>query len=585
MNRWGAPVLAAAVVGAYVGLFHRFGVFDFADEGTQLVQAWRVALGQRPYLDFHTGYGPLYFALQGALMRWGGIGAIRGALLVTQAACGGLLFIATRRLAGSAWAWLAIALQIAFLLPIAPSQGAPFNVPYPAWYAELLGLVIAVVLSGGGAIGSGAAFVAGVAAGLTCAIKINSGVLFGAGAAAVLALGHGAGRASVAGAVLLGAMVVGIGAMLGGAVLGAAGAVLLLPAVALAGLGRQRQSVGAAPLLAFVAGGFVVTASFLLPLWIALGPARFAREVLLIGAGVADVYGVPLPAGIVVGTTVGIIAAIRPLVPRALAVAAGVFVLIGVAVMGARDAERPAVALRLASDAVLFAATALSVWAALRRLATDAPRALLAPTVLAVVGLVQLFPRPDGLHLLSIAPLAVPLAMYVCAFITREWSRPLQRATLAVGLLICGVRSLSALQTAAGPHEPMVVGDETLWAAPAGAQRLQSLRTAVTALTTRTAASQPVFSFPACAAVTFFAHRPPLGIHDYFFPGRPTADEVAAMVTAWDAAPPPVVVTCSAEGTDLAQAWWAYPEMTRWLTTRYRPVLVAGSFTIAEVAR
>ena len=75
------PLLVAVLVGAYVAAFHRFGLFDFADEGLQLAQAWRVAHGQRPYLDFHTGYGPLYFAWQGALMRWGGLGAVRAALV------------------------------------------------------------------------------------------------------------------------------------------------------------------------------------------------------------------------------------------------------------------------------------------------------------------------------------------------------------------------------------------------------------------------------------------------------------------------------------------------------------------------
>jgi hypothetical protein len=46
--------------------------------GLLLAQAARAAAGERPYLDFHTGYGPLYFAVQAALVRAGGLDALRG---------------------------------------------------------------------------------------------------------------------------------------------------------------------------------------------------------------------------------------------------------------------------------------------------------------------------------------------------------------------------------------------------------------------------------------------------------------------------------------------------------------------------
>src|SRR5262245_59670715 len=59
------PLAAGLLVGAWVACFRSYGIFDFADEGAQLMQALRVARGERPYLDFATGYGPIQFAIQG----------------------------------------------------------------------------------------------------------------------------------------------------------------------------------------------------------------------------------------------------------------------------------------------------------------------------------------------------------------------------------------------------------------------------------------------------------------------------------------------------------------------------------------
>jgi len=70
------PLAAGLVVGLYAAAFRHYGIFDLADEGTLLVQAARVAHGQAPYVDFHTGYGTVYFALQGLLVRLGGLDAI-----------------------------------------------------------------------------------------------------------------------------------------------------------------------------------------------------------------------------------------------------------------------------------------------------------------------------------------------------------------------------------------------------------------------------------------------------------------------------------------------------------------------------
>src|SRR5207237_769005 len=76
-----APLAAGLVVAAYTAALRRYGVFDPVDEGLLLVQALRTAHGQVPYVDFHTGYGPLYFRLQAWLLEAGGWDAIRWGLV------------------------------------------------------------------------------------------------------------------------------------------------------------------------------------------------------------------------------------------------------------------------------------------------------------------------------------------------------------------------------------------------------------------------------------------------------------------------------------------------------------------------
>ena len=63
-RRAAAPLAAGLVVAAYAAALRPYGIFDYVDEGLLLVQALRAARGQVPYVDFHTGYGPLYFRLQ-----------------------------------------------------------------------------------------------------------------------------------------------------------------------------------------------------------------------------------------------------------------------------------------------------------------------------------------------------------------------------------------------------------------------------------------------------------------------------------------------------------------------------------------
>ena len=306
-RRAAAPLAAGLVVAAYAAALRRYGVFDYVDEGLLLVQALRTARGQVPYVDFHTGYGPLYFRLQAWLLAAGGWDAIRWALVAVHGAGGALLFVLARRLAGPALAWAAVALEVAFFLPVAPGRGAPFNVPYPAWYAGLAGVALAVLLGGGAPARPWRAAVAGVIAGAVTAMKPNSGVLLAAGAAAAVVLGEvrDGGGASLARAVLaLVALAVVALVLPSGFTLAAW--VLVPPVVGLAALGARRGITDADALrrLAALAAGFVAVAgAAFAPALAALGPGGLARE---IGAGVAALYALPFPWPAAVAAAAGL---------------------------------------------------------------------------------------------------------------------------------------------------------------------------------------------------------------------------------------------------------------------------------------
>src|SRR5262249_39429646 len=272
------PLAAGLAVGLPAAAFRHYGIFDLADEGTLLVQAARVAHGQVPYVDFHTGYGTLYFALQGLLVRLGGVDAIRAVLVGVHAAVAALLFALTRRTAGPALAVVAVAVEVGFFLPLAPRQGAPFFVPYPAWYGTLAGL-LAMLLLGDGRIGLPRAASLGVFAGALFAMKQNTGVLFEGGAAAVLVL---AGPPSALGGAVLGWPGAGARARVGRRGFRAAAWVIAPRVLALTmlGAGGGRWVDPVEPRLVALGAGFVVVAAICyVPSLLVLGPERFAREV------------------------------------------------------------------------------------------------------------------------------------------------------------------------------------------------------------------------------------------------------------------------------------------------------------------
>ena len=589
-RRLAGPLGAALAVGGYALAWRRYGVFDLGEQGLLLAQGWRVAHGEQPYVDFHTGYGPLYFQLLGALVRAGGLPAVRLGLAAVQGIVGGTLYALARRQAGSVLAAVAVALYVSFCLPVAPADGAPFNVPYPAWFAAAGGLIIATTVDSA-APARGRALMAGVLAALVAGIKQSSGILFVAGAAVALVLGEQprVGSRRLASAVLALAVVTGV-AVVAPSGLTTTTWVVLPPLVAFAAAGVpwRRADADVAAILVWLGVGFLGTAGLVFAGSLShLGTVRFGRDVLLLGAGVAEVYALPARWSTVLAASVGAMVLLGRTSHqrRRWLVWSGAGSVALAAVVGGSGAGRLATALRLGGEEAAFAALALVAWGAVALLRRGLHRGATGSITLGVLGLLQLYPRVDFEHAMPLVPLLLPVGMRLWRSVPLA---PRTRAGLVVALpviLALGRFAPTAqvlLARLRGQAVAVADGTTVLEVLPAGASQLEALAVVVREITARTRPEEAVLTFPACALTAFLADRRPAGPHDYFYPGRPSSNEVTALVERLERTPPRVAVGCTAHGTDLAAAWEYFPAMRAFLTQRYRVVLERDPFTLYE---
>jgi len=556
---------------AYLWLFRRYG-FDVVDEGTQLAQIDLVVRGARPYVGFETGYTPLYFSLHAALWQWtsGGLLATRTFGVLLHAATIALLYGFTRRFCGAPIALAVSALDLAFLLPVSPRHGAPFNTPYPGWIAAAFALAAQLLVAAvaharlavrredapSAASSSLAVSFAGLAAGLAFAVKPNAGLLALGGALLALTPSWSAAlRLAIVLATLVRvAAVAGTIVLLGPAALDPTYLVALaLPVVLVASLRATPSGPpdGARPLgdVALLALGFLApTAVWAAPLVAELGAARFAREVLLLdGGGVVAAYllAFPAPGAAAALVCAGIVAAAlvaarerdaiaaglpsrRASVLAPLLVAGGVLLAGGIGVVQGSDGTGA----RLVAEEVCLWIGPLALVAGAVLLSRDAAtaraQALLA---FATVYALQLFPRPDLIHVaMGAPPVLLAIAAAWSALVPPSDPRDdvkrravLAWATVAAILVLCVGRAAPALRARlaeplvsldAGPRAPLVI------AAPYAAEH-RWLGEAVRAIGARTAPGDGVFYFPDLAGLGFLAERPAATFYLYFVPGRP----------------------------------------------------------------
>jgi len=580
------PLLAFVAAAAYFLAFVPYG-FYLEDEGTVLYQIARTYHGQLPYIDFHTGYTPILFYGNVLLFRLFGVNviALRVVLALVNAASSMLVFTLTRRVASLGWAIAGMLAYTAFL-PFFGGEFASFNIPYPSWYTTLFWLAGTAFLLRYEESGRRLPLVlAGVAAGVCFGFKPNGGAFAAAAAGlAILVLATptgGAGRRRLAG-FALGAFGIAIAVLFGLTPLSFEMAVFVLPWLALAVVAFRHPLVvdgpiGRKPFLDVVLFGV----GFLLPTlpWLAFLATRmsvpqFMHEVLLVGGGVQQVYWIPYPlpewwalalcVAVVAGGGAALALRAGRVTSRTVALAAAVIGVVagGTLAFFARMPEGLALSviwqLENAGFYLVPLALGTAVWWLARVWQWPAPE--LRPVVVLVISglamLEQMNPRMDFMHLVMAVPASVPVIAFLGARLARAWRRvgpagsaiatvllavPLAVATVRLGANLGRILQMDRVDRAVVPGERAMLAGVGVEATVG--QDLASLRRVVGFVETHTKPTDPLFGFPAMAAVNFLSRRDSPVRHDYFFPGRPAHTEEAEVVQTLAAAPPPYIVT------------------------------------------
>lgn len=552
----------AALVAFVLWPFRLYG-FDLVDEGTQLAQIERAAAGERPYVDFETGYTPGYFALGARLLEAGGgtIEAIRTFGIVWQCVLVAGLWATVRAWGGLGLASAIAMLYVAFVLPVSLRTGAPFNIPYPGWLTAPAALAVQVMVARVSArrIRRRSTVVAacGVVAGLAFSVKPNVGLLVLAGATLALAPVWSPASAAnrlFAGGLRLIAVVATVGLLAPG--LGQGYVALLLPVVFAAYRARPSFEDGdsAARHAGLLACGFgLVVVPWLAPLVAEFGFLGVLRTVFLLDGGVVSAYLLPFeaPSWSTLALAIGAVAAYASRERPARLPLIAVTTLVVAAVGGAATGPR------LASENVLlWLGPLVVVFGLADREALDRwPRERAALLFLAVFSL-QLFPRPDSFHVsMGAAPLALGAAL-VWRRHARRWrlgsdaqaamATWAPRVAIATVIVLSLGRALPAwlpavleprVDAGLGPRAPVEVVERYV-------DHYQRTAWLVSEVQTRTEPGEAIFAFPDLAGVGYLAGRSQPHHYLYFVPGRPDAAGEQKALEQLERVAPDTVVTC-----------------------------------------
>lgn len=557
---WVEAVVIGVAVFAWAAALRRYGL-DLVDEGTLLAQFAEVARGAVPYRDFQSGYPPLGFYWNAAVLRWLGddLVAVRTVLAAVHGTSAALLYAIARRAGGPGPAATAVAVLWGTLRPVAPGAFATFNVPYPGWWAEAFGY--AAVLVALGSPRPGRLALVGGLWGLTFLAKQNAGVFGLAGTAIYLALRDAPeprnGTSPIGAALAVGLL--GGFAALGAqspmtawelVVLGAPVGVLAVAVV------RAGPATGCylSRALALGAGFLVVAGPVLAALVVAAGGEAVLRDALQVGSGAAAGFRRPYPS------------------PAALVVEAwrgepGAFVLLR----------------RLVDASWLLALPSIGLAGTLRA-ARRPCRLSNSQAALATVGpmlYLQLFPRADEWHVLPAAGLLLALALSQVG----ASGRPARRWVLAGLLLLAAGRSvptMPAALAALGPvpdDAPVVPHASIRWdlLEPAYLRHVPDVAGAL-------AGSRSMFGFPALAFFNFVTDTsPPLRYH-YFFPGYPPPEERAAVLAALKRASPDTAIVLDAPVAFFPESLAAHREIVTWLEGSAWRLETIGPYRVARRA-
>ncbi len=604
MNRAVVPIAALVLLVSvsYFAMFRSYG-FQLEDEGTLLFQLDRVSRGDRPYLDFATGYTPGFFRVGATLLEAAraDVPTLRVFIALVNGATAAAMYVLIAPLSGPVLA-LAAPITWVALIPVFPGDFASFNIPYPAWFAALCYVAGALVMRGFVAHGGLArVFAGGVLAAVAFSFKINAGAFLLAACTFVVCMaacrGTGLDRAAAAAAVLFMATAIGLTFLSHPTVVDLSVhlvpvlAVAALSGVFLAGKLARADAPRITIALLVLALGFVLpTAAWVVPLLSELGPAGFAKTVLLLGSGAASVYheGHPTPELYAVVLTLsavvlGLLLAGRAHRRRVLQVMLAAAVVFG-AVLVSGSALMPMGLLSsvgLQFENAIFWLAPISNLAGIGLLAATSARrdrresAMLAVVVVfAVTMYLQLYPRTDFMHVVMAVPGTLCLATVVMGRLLADassrddtlWSSkasvelPMVPAVAIVCVLRVGpvlTRAGAACGDASGASARVALCVET------GANDdVAAFRRTVAYLDKHASPGEEVLAFPALTGVLFGAGLASPVPHDYWFPGRPDAEEEQTMLAELRRVPPRFIVTLNSGWGFFIEAP-AYFEATR----------------------
>ena len=154
----------------------RYG-YHLGEDGDVVYLIYRAFSGQRPYIEFASGYTPGFFYGNAALFHLFGVDirVLRWSLVAVNALAVFGLYRFARHVVPAALA-VVPALGYAALMPVFRGEFATFNIPYPAWHVALAW--VASMLAALRFFSDRRVrwiFLAGLLAGLGCAFKPNTG--------------------------------------------------------------------------------------------------------------------------------------------------------------------------------------------------------------------------------------------------------------------------------------------------------------------------------------------------------------------------------------------------------------------------
>ncbi len=637
----GAALFGAALL--FFGLLAPYGL-NVGEEGGAVYLIYRTLTGQRPYIDFFSGYAPGYFYWHALILYLSGnnLLGIRCCLALVNSLSVWLLYTIARSVLPSRLAVLPVLAYVA-LLPVVPGISCSFNVPYPSWYLLPFWLLSMQALRRWSERRRSAWLVlAGVLAGIGCSFKPNTG-LFNLAADAlcvVMVCQTGARREERTATVLAWTAVAGV---VGGVMFvfhqhlwRREGWIFVAPIVALIGAWASRSPAeeghdpphgtvdefvnGVVRATGALLSGFaMITAPWLLYYWWQLGWTSFAHNVLLLDAGYEQFFYLPyralgwrdvLAAAGAVGLA-GAASACRQrwlsFVTVATLLAAAATAVVAWVLLRAPMPEGFQRAVLLRVQDASFGITLLIHWTVIAalwvrgfpRMRDTAGRDLVFVLVAALFMFLSVYPRSDFFHVSFSIPLTLVLGVVLVDWWLQLWRDAVPAAapwvgrcafaTLSALLVVLAAPQLALCRQVAAYYFGQTDSDLTrlrLRRAPllvrndAAGQAALNLEPVVAYLERERRPGDRLFTFPNLDLICFLADMHTPARIGYFNPGLPDHLGEAEVVDALTTHMPRFAVVSNPAPLFFADAPAYYFILRDFIESQYEVRGRAGSFVV-----